>query len=109
MLPRLEACRSGIKFREFACEFSGLHSGWPNDPGARRPPYRPTAPLNLQPEPQASRFPGPQSCRPESFSRLPGFEPRPASSEMKSEEHTSELQSLAHLVCRLLLEKKNEH
>src|SRR3989441_8071600 len=27
---------------------------------------------------------------------------------MRSEEHTSELQSLAYLVCRLLLEKKNE-
>src|ERR1039458_1966372 len=27
---------------------------------------------------------------------------------MRSEEHTSELQSLRHLVCRLLLEKKNE-
>src|SRR5437899_10211468 len=27
----------------------------------------------------------------------------------KSEEHTSELQSLRHLVCRLLLEKKNPH
>src|SRR5205823_3167095 len=26
-----------------------------------------------------------------------------------SEEHTSELQSLAYLVCRLLLEKKNGH
>src|SRR3989441_9875506 len=28
---------------------------------------------------------------------------------MRSEEHTSELQSLAYLVCRLLLEKKKEH
>src|ERR1039458_10135050 len=28
------------------------------------------------------------------------------SSALKSEEHTSELQSLRHLVCRLLLEKK---
>src|SRR2546425_4504368 len=28
--------------------------------------------------------------------------------ESRSEEHTSELQSLAYLVCRLLLEKKNE-
>src|SRR5205814_4264655 len=28
--------------------------------------------------------------------------------EMRSEEHTSELQSLRHLVCRLLLEKKKE-
>src|SRR5258705_10146286 len=27
--------------------------------------------------------------------------------ELRSEEHTSELQSLRHLVCRLLLEKKN--
>src|SRR5262245_64361377 len=29
--------------------------------------------------------------------------------EDRSEEHTSELQSLRHLVCRLLLEKKKEH
>src|SRR5436853_5538196 len=28
--------------------------------------------------------------------------------EVRSEEHTSELQSLRHLVCRLLLEKKND-
>src|SRR2546425_4929492 len=32
---------------------------------------------------------------------------RSTSMEMRSEEHTSELQSLAYLVCRLLLEKKN--
>src|SRR2546423_11129278 len=30
----------------------------------------------------------------------------PARAEVRSEEHTSELQSLAYLVCRLLLEKK---
>src|SRR2546425_6964062 len=29
--------------------------------------------------------------------------------QQRSEEHTSELQSLAYLVCRLLLEKKNRH
>src|SRR5437899_5552079 len=29
-------------------------------------------------------------------------------SSMRSEEHTSELQSLRHLVCRLLLEKKKK-
>src|SRR3712207_3679191 len=28
---------------------------------------------------------------------------------VRSEEHTSELQSLQYLVCRLLLEKKNKH
>src|SRR5947199_7354466 len=31
----------------------------------------------------------------------------PAVVAFRSEEHTSELQSLRHLVCRLLLEKKN--
>src|SRR2546423_12007567 len=30
-------------------------------------------------------------------------------SRIRSEEHTSELQSLAYLVCRLLLEKKKKH
>src|ERR1039458_6831596 len=33
---------------------------------------------------------------------------RPATS-CRSEEHTSELQSLRHLVCRLLVEKKKKH
>src|SRR2546425_5173046 len=32
----------------------------------------------------------------------------PGSTQKRSEEHTSELQSLAYLVCRLLLEKKND-
>src|SRR5258705_13952086 len=31
---------------------------------------------------------------------------RPGRGHLRSEEHTSELQSLRHLVCRLLLEKK---
>src|SRR5690348_18207578 len=30
-------------------------------------------------------------------------------SDIRSEEHTSELQSPVHLVCRLLLEKKNQY
>src|SRR2546425_13282777 len=37
--------------------------------------------------------------------RLDVFHSRPA---VRSEEHTSELQSLAYLVCRLLLEKKKK-
>src|SRR5437899_11871908 len=41
------------------------------------------------------------SCR-----RTPGM-PR-AHRNLRSEEHTSELQSLRHLVCRLLLEKKKK-
>src|SRR2546430_3354061 len=32
-----------------------------------------------------------------------------ACSPLRSEEHTSELQSQSNLVCRLLLEKKNKH
>src|SRR2546425_8635979 len=34
---------------------------------------------------------------------------RPSTPDIRSEEHTSELQSLAYLVCRLLLEKKKKH
>src|SRR5437899_7213530 len=36
-------------------------------------------------------------------------EGRAETQSFRSEEHTSELQSLRHLVCRLLLEKKNEY
>src|SRR5690625_6994193 len=39
----------------------------------------------------------------------PNFTPRSAACPSnRSEEHTSELQSRGHLVCRLLLDKKNE-
>src|SRR5690348_17507712 len=40
-----------------------------------------------------------------------GYTPDPRTSSIwwtRSEEHTSELQSPVHLVCRLLLEKKND-
>src|ERR1035441_10992508 len=39
--------------------------------------------------------------------RNPSSRPKRLSPVLRSEEHTSELQSLRHLVCRLLLEKKN--
>src|SRR2546423_6334789 len=48
--------------------------------------------------PLASR--GPKSDRPHSVGAVP------VPPVLRSEEHTSELQSLAYLVCRLLLEKK---
>src|SRR5262245_62628881 len=38
-----------------------------------------------------------------------GNPPRRWRCSPRSEEHTSELQSLRHLVCRLLLEKKKKH
>src|SRR5205823_7738189 len=43
--------------------------------------------------------------RPHLGVRRPGRPPHPGP---RSEEHTSELQSLAYLVCRLLLEKKKK-
>src|SRR2546425_13151965 len=46
-----------------------------------------------------------------SFRRSPTFRPPIATvprAGLRSEEHTSELQSLAYLVCRLLLEKKKK-
>src|SRR5437870_10828093 len=54
-----------------------------------------TCPLRCQ---RAAAFPASRGCREQL--RLGSF-PR-------SEEHTSELQSRGHLVCRLLLEKKNK-
>src|SRR5690554_7748561 len=40
---------------------------------------------------------------------MPSSELEIAKTAFRSEEHTSELQSRPHLVCRLLLEKKNKH
>src|SRR2546425_9605068 len=54
----------------------------------------------------------PGAPRPDAEVRLPGAEARRglrSLEEDRSEEHTSELQSLAYLVCRLLLEKKKKN
>src|SRR3989441_5901673 len=52
----------------------------------------------------------PEIHEPADRRRLRHFECRTGAGcrEMRSEEHTSELQSLAYLVCRLLLEKKKK-
>src|SRR5205823_14667875 len=50
----------------------------------------------------SARIPG--CCRGHAFQVSEGFFHAP---KTRSEEHTSELQSLAYLVCRLLLENKN--
>src|SRR2546425_9614777 len=49
--------------------------------------------------------PGPVRPRPLRPAERPA---RPGARRGRSEEHTSELQSLAYLVCRLLLEKKKK-
>src|SRR5438046_6964710 len=50
----------------------------------------------------------PTRCRDRSCSRRRPSRRAPRTPGRRSEEHTSELQSLTNLVCRLLLEKKNE-
>src|SRR5262249_62038162 len=47
--------------------------------------------------------------RTERHLRQPVGEPRILRQQRRSEEHTSELQSLTNLVCRLLLEKKKHN
>src|SRR5690348_17895727 len=80
----------------------------------RSPPPPPPPPL--PPPPAGASSPAaPQPARMEQSTNSPSLSPlfiavltvavRPA---VRSEEHTSELQSPVHLVCRLLLEKKKK-
>src|SRR5262245_66126990 len=50
----------------------------------------------------------PRPSAPISMRSLRIRQPTPRCESWRSEEHTSELQSLRHLVCRLLLEKKKK-
>src|SRR2546425_3832887 len=61
--------------------------------------YPPFAPLSIRVK--SPTFSGGIGGRPTRHAR-----PLRAEAAVRSEEHTSELQSLAYLVCRLLLEKK---
>src|SRR5262245_66471695 len=51
----------------------------------------------------------PQDCKPTCICGDGTCDPSPQMQVGRSEEHTSELQSLRHLVCRLLLEKKKKN
>src|SRR5699024_12762849 len=57
------------------------------------------SPVRTRPRTRARRPPGPLA---------PGCDDHRSRERERSEEHTSELQSRFDLVCRLLLEKKNE-
>src|SRR5258708_14782259 len=72
------------------------------------PPRRPARrDERQQPSPApAAAGRDPRAPRPLRMARE-GARPRSALGHGRSEEHTSELQSPDHLVCRLLLEKKN--
>src|SRR2546422_9594668 len=67
-----------------------LHDALPIYPPVR---WTETTPRTPQPRGVAGSLPGAQS---------------PGAAAARSEEHTSELQSRLHLVCRLLLEKKKK-
>src|SRR5216684_8197359 len=62
--------------------------------------YSCSCPIDAEPE---GRGPNPTCFATSANARLPS---KPPVCSARSEEHTSELQSRLHLVCRLLLEKK---
>src|SRR5262245_64257145 len=64
-------------------------------------PTRRSTDLSPRASTRRRRFAPPIRCRPRATTRRGRVR--------RSEEHTSELQSLRHLVCRLLLEKKKLH
>src|SRR2546425_8350873 len=73
----------------------------------RRPPRSTLFPYTTLFRSRAGPPEGSVGCSNSSAGPPPGdFMQRSAISVIRSEEHTSELQSLAYLVCRLLLEKK---
>src|SRR2546422_5070333 len=69
---------------------------------ATSPPVTFESPLRMSRQPRGTSLGGEER----SFNSACGCE-RNTSRVERSEEHTSELQSRLHLVCRLLLEKKN--
>src|SRR5258708_22260411 len=69
---------------------------------------RPSAPPSCRPPPASTCRATCTRPRPQSSPRRRRSAP-PDGSLRRSEEHTSELQSPDHLVCRLLLEKKNHN
>src|SRR2546425_1492627 len=69
--------------------------------------YNPEAPPNPNPPPYTLlRFNEDYTYLADPLNRTDPFDPV---KYIRSEEHTSELQSLAYLVCRLLLEKKKNN
>src|SRR2546425_9354084 len=80
-----------------ACELYEISSAFSREP--RRPQTQQAVPREDRPVWHRAHSPR---------SLFPGLV-APGVSQERSEEHTSELQSLAYLVCRLLLEKKNKN
>src|SRR5256884_2416938 len=95
-----------------------------HDPGERPPGARRSTSTSSPAPPDRSRYasmketctevtnqrrrPSTASNRAESARARNGFVRKSSAPSSRSEEHTSELQSRLHLVCRLLLEKKKK-
>src|SRR2546425_7054348 len=79
----------------------------------RRPPRSTLFPYTTLFRSRPVRRRGASRCQRTAIGAGPGLRARGAGGRdahpLRSEEHTSELQSLAYLVCRLLLEKKKLH
>src|SRR5437870_8219712 len=85
----------------------------PRPPRSTLFPYTTLFRSKIKPSPKASAISGastPETYPEDSLIReRPKSPMAPASAPTRSEEHTSELQSRGHLVCRLLLEKKKKN
>src|SRR3712207_8571113 len=79
-----------------------LHDALPISAGSARRPHRPGPPA--RPTPAGAR--GSPRCFASGRSRGGIWLSSASLEQLRSEEHTSELQSRQYLVCRLLLEKK---
>src|SRR3989441_7045975 len=85
---------------------SGVRAGAAHDEFALRPAGDLT--VTLVHHPRLELPPGPAEGARRRLSRIVAVAEDPPGLGHRSEEHTSELQSLAYLVCRLLLEKKKK-
>src|SRR5207253_9394584 len=88
-----------------------LHDALPISPTRRCcTPSTPARPSGCGPGCAFASAGGPSGLATSATSRASSRRPRDRQSgpEHRSEEHTSELQSRGHLVCRLLLEKKKK-
>src|SRR3989441_1504036 len=98
--PSRTASRSTVKERSSPGPSVRFTAAWRRSEANISPPAAAIAPLNVSPR-VTGYEPG--------FWTQPSTRTLPAGETvMRSEEHTSELQSLAYLVCRLLLEKKKK-
>src|SRR5882762_10979157 len=75
----------------------------------RRPPRSTLFPYTTLFRSAAERFSAPRDRDIGQLRRRAGSGAPPCPAAVRSEEHTSELQSHLNLVCRLLLEKKKKH